>query len=108
MARPGVHTGSGTDRAFTRSMRPRRSTTSLTSVRVFLLGALGALGCDLGARASTEATADAAGADDEGASAPGIPGCQNPEPLLPGAETGTFRCEGDFLHRVEPRQCPSE
>jgi hypothetical protein len=91
-----------------------------------LLGALGALGCDVAARATDDAASengasdeaasgdatsdapDAAASNGEGGTAAGLGECENPEPLMPGVETGLFRCEGDFLHRAEAHQCPSE
>lgn len=90
-----------------------RSCSSTVALRVFLLGALGALGCGAASAAaedddsSTTGDRDRDPTDTREVAKAGLGGCTNPQPLM-AVDTGIFVCEEGFLHRAEERVCPSE
>lgn len=88
-----------------------RSPSSTVALRVFLLGAMGALGCGAAASAGERGGLDTTGGDrnptDAGVTKAGLGGCTHPQPLM-AVDTGIFRCDEGFLHRAEARRCPSE
>ena len=85
---------------------------STVALRVFLLGAMGTLGCAESASIENKesgTTEDGTAEVDRGQpdQAQQFGGCTDPQPLMQ-LDTGIFECKEGYLHRAEARRCPSE